>query len=349
MISLFFLLFAPLFSEIPPLDSLPKADEQKIVLSSKVISIPHAQFPFNASLVKKKNKNEYWLFFREELKGIDAEHVGGSRLGVLSLNRQFDPISPPRYPLYPIFGKSVEDPRAFWIGDSLYLLYCVYPRPAPATLCLVKIDTESLEPQLVHLLSHERCPEKNWVPLLSKEDTSTLVCVRNLFPIDTVQIDLDDQTVLFSSNNSEIKRSAPSSWKWGTLSGGTQAESLGDRYLCFFHSWFLEQNQKRTYVLGACTFDKKAPFAMKEISPYPILFKELYTAKALDLVGNPFGRKWAQNLQRVIFPCSFLEEKLPSGKELFHVSCGENDNSIRVITFDKEALLKSLIPLNTGA
>jgi hypothetical protein len=187
--------------------------------------------------------------------------------------------------------------------------------------------------------------EKNWVPLIPKTKESTLLFLRNLFPLDLVEVNLQEKTTRFSPNATTLLRAEPKSWKWGSLSGGTQAELIGDRYFSFFHSWYLAANGKRIYVLGACTFNTSPPFTMKEISPYPILFKELYTAKACGIVGNPYGLKWAQNLEKVIFPCGFVETTLASGRKVFHLSCGENDNSIRIITFDKEALLKSLIPV----
>jgi hypothetical protein len=33
------------------------------------------------------------------------------------------------------------------------------------------------------------------------------------------------------------------------------------------------------------------------------------------------------------------------GQDVVHVACGENDCAIKVVTFDKKALLKSLTPV----
>jgi hypothetical protein len=45
--------------------------------------------------------------------------------------------------------------------------------------------------------------------------------------------------------------------------------------------------------------------------------------------------------KRVIFPAGFAVEKRPEG-DLIHVSCGENDSGIKIVSFRKEALFKSL-------
>jgi hypothetical protein len=44
---------------------------------------------------------------------------------------------------------------------------------------------------------------------------------------------------------------------------------------------------------------------------------------------------------RCIFPSGFVLETR-NGQELIHVSCGENDSSVKILTMDKDALLKSL-------
>jgi hypothetical protein len=36
------------------------------------------------------------------------------------------------------------------------------------------------------------------------------------------------------------------------------------------------------------------------------------------------------------------------GQDLIHLSCGENDSAIKILTFDKEALLKTLKPIGSS-
>jgi hypothetical protein len=42
-----------------------------------------------------------------------------------------------------------------------------------------------------------------------------------------------------------------------------------------------------------------------------------------------------------VFPGGFVEREL-DGKKVIHLVCGENDCAVKVITFDKERLLKGL-------
>lgn len=342
---LIFLVFNPcLFSN--ELLHLPFADSQGIVISSKVIKIKGPKYPFNASITYTQDRQGYWLFFREDFPGATLEKPNGSHLGVVPLDQSFEQTGEAFYPSYPIFGKTVEDPRVFWIQDQLFLLYFVYPRPSPACPCLAQLDPTSLTPQTVHLISKKDNPEKNWVPLVSSKTTDTLIFLRTLYPQNPVSVNLLSKQIQFTKDSSTIKMQAPKTWKWGSLSGGTQAELIDEStYLAFFHSWFGSKNGKRIYVMGACTFDKKSPYKMKTISPHPILFKKIYTARARNQIGEIFSRQWAQHIEKVIFPCGFVFETTPQGKELIHVSCGENDNSIRIVTFDKTALLQSLIPV----
>jgi predicted GH43/DUF377 family glycosyl hydrolase len=84
--------------------------------------------------------------------------------------------------------------------------------------------------------------------------------------------------------------------------------------------------------MGAYTFEEKPPFRVTAISHYPILFKGIYDSPILNT---------ASPKKRVIFPCGFVEEKR-DGKELIHISCGENDTATKIVTVDKKALFKSL-------
>ena len=336
--------FCSLFLFSEDLLLLPQADKQKIVLRSKVLSIQGPKFPFNASITFNR-KGGYWLFFREDLEGRTLSHPHGARIGAVALDQNFSQVGEPIYPKYPTLGHCVEDPRSFWVGEDLYVLYYMYPRPNPVCPCLIKVDQDTLQPLTIQLLKNRACPEKNWVPLIQPGSSNTLTCLRTLYPGTLATVDLMNQTFRCIDHPEGIKMKAPKSWKWGTLSGGTQAELVKGRFLSFFHSWFSADNGKRIYVMGACTFESTFPYRMTAISPHPILFKELYSARALNQIGDIFSQKWAAHIEKVIFPCGFVVQKTDSGRTLVHLSCGENDNSIRIITFDQEKLLASLIPV----
>jgi hypothetical protein len=84
--------------------------------------------------------------------------------------------------------------------------------------------------------------------------------------------------------------------------------------------------------MGAYTFNAAPPFNLTGISKYPILFKEIYE--------TPFANT-ACIEKRVIFPSGFVLEN-QNGRELIQLACGENDCGIKIVTIDKENLLKSL-------
>ena len=89
--------------------------------------------------------------------------------------------------------------------------------------------------------------------------------------------------------------------------------------------------------MGAYTFEATPPFRMTRISPHPILFTESYKSP---------HRHTANRMVQCIFPSGFVAQN-QNGKDVFHVSCGENDSHIKILTFDKEGLLKTLKPVET--
>ena len=119
---------------------------------------------------------------------------------------------------------------------------------------------------------------------------------------------------------------------WGGLRGGTPAQKVGDEYLAFFHSSFRDRNGIIWYCMGAYTFEDQPPFRITKISNYPILFEGIY--------GTP-PMNTADPMKRVIFPSGFVVEER-NGKEVIHLSCGENDASVKIITLDKNTLLRGM-------
>ena len=91
------------------------------------------------------------------------------------------------------------------------------------------------------------------------------------------------------------------------------------------------------YAMGAYTFETKAPYRITSISTAPILFKGIYDTPV---------KNTASSKKKSIYPAGITLAK-EDGKEVVHVSCGENDSTVKVITFYKEELLKSLkqVPL----
>jgi hypothetical protein len=121
--------------------------------------------------------------------------------------------------------------------------------------------------------------------------------------------------------------------EWGGPKGGTPARRVGDQYLAFFHSNFNDLNDINWYVMGAYTFEAKPPFRLTGISYYPILFEGMFDSPPM-VKANP--------RLRALYPSGFVVEKLEDGRELIHVSCGENDSTLQIVTIDKDALFKTL-------
>jgi predicted GH43/DUF377 family glycosyl hydrolase len=108
---------------------------------------------------------------------------------------------------------------------------------------------------------------------------------------------------------------------------------VGGEYLGFFHSCFMDQKSNLLwYVMGAYTFEDQAPFRITGISPYPILFKDIYQT---PIIHTGCIEK------RVIFPSGYILEK-QGDKELIHLACGENDCSVKIVTIDKDKLIQGM-------
>jgi predicted GH43/DUF377 family glycosyl hydrolase len=130
---------------------------------------------------------------------------------------------------------------------------------------------------------------------------------------------------------------APFPWNWGVPRGGTQAIRNGDHYIAFFHSWTdvrtVQSNGKKIthYVMGAYTFDAEPPFALRAVSPEPIVAKDFYQP--------PYYKTWKP--LRCVFPAGLVVDK-----EVIWVSYGRQDHECWVIKLDKKKLLGSLKPVN---
>jgi hypothetical protein len=87
--------------------------------------------------------------------------------------------------------------------------------------------------------------------------------------------------------------------------------------------------------MGAYTFESSSPFRITACSANPIQFKDIYDTEAVNTASSD---------KLVIFPSGAVLAK-EEDREVLHVACGENDCAIKMVTFDKEKLLKSLQPI----
>jgi len=342
-----------------PLAAIPRSDASGVVLKSKRIFLNGTTAPYNAALLKIDEG--YLLFFshddwlpKESLYPTDgvSSYTLDKRMGVARLDKEFTHteervrfLTPPKN-----WKKSTVkwiDPRVFTISDTVYVMTFFYKRhKSSKNVWISTICPKTLafsDPQ--NIRTHTDQMERNWIPLISKEvNPRELPFLYTLYPTVVGTIDLIKRKAPLSGQS--FDPSFPKEWKWGNLCGGSHAVLMGDHYLSFFHSHIKTTEEKRCYVMGACTFAKESPHRLLSISPYPILFDQIYTSKIDGKIGPLGNPGWSSHLDRVIFPCGFVCEEDESGREVIHLSCGENDVGIRIVTIDKKKLLESLVPVS---
>jgi hypothetical protein len=177
--------------------------------------------------------------------------------------------------------------------------------------------------------------EKNWPPFEYPEKSGKLYYIYSTSPYKILEI--DNSTELPSVKNiSGCSDGVDAVWQkdvWGPIRGGTPARLVDGVYITFFHSMkYFPDFKSLFYVMGAYTFEAEPPFKILAITPNPIFFKDVYSAP------HRFNKLHS------IYPAGFVIEK-KSDKTLLHVSCGENDTAIRIVSIDKDALLRSMVPL----
>ena len=308
----------------------------ELVLKTKKVTIRNVRAPHNASIIK--HGSGYLIFFRYDVKN---KRDYSSYIGCAELDSNFTQTNKEFVKIETLNNHS-EDPRVFYMGQEAYLLYVksefkktIYP-PFVSTMNLACIDLNNYRIKFkTELDPHFNSIEKNWSPFIYTQKTghSHLYFQYSLNPHKILF--LQDPQVNYLTTLSKDDSTPTSQWEkagWGVLRGGTPAIKIGNNYLAFFHSSFLGKEGLIWYSMGAYTFESQPPFRITAISPYPILFPGIYDSVSLNT---------AEARKRVIFPTSFvIEEK--NGKELIHLSCGENDSAIKIVTIDKEILLKSL-------
>jgi len=357
-----FFTYCTLFGEtnIPPwLSSIPLSDATGLVISTKRIFLNGTTVPNNASLLK--TDKGYLLFFSHDdwlpkecpyPTGKISSYTRTKRIGVARLDKKFTHIEKRvRFLTPPKRCKREKskwmDPRVFTINKTVYVMsfFCKQNNPSQnvwiSTICPKTLAFS--DPQNIRTNTDQM--ERNWVPLISKEaDPRHLRFVYALYPTVVGTIDLVKRRAPLSRQS--FHPSAPLKWKWGDLYGGTPAILMGDCYVSFFHSFVRTPEKKRCYVMGAATFTKDPPHRLLAISPYPILFNQIYTSKVDGKIGPLGHRWWNSRLDRVIFPCGFVCEEDESGREVIHLSCGENDVGVRIVTIDKKKLFETLVPVS---
>lgn len=318
------------------LQNVPMGEDHDVVVDVQNISIDDIEAPYNASIVEKDDKSGYLLFFRHDVLNKKSFYGYFTNIAYVELDADFNPVGKSQN--VDVGSFYAEDPRVLNVGKDVYLVYndVIGNLPYLRNMHIGKVDfSENKVEKPVRLETNLQPIEKNWSPFEYVEKGESKVCFEYFInPHKILKMnDLQDNKLEHLMLPSEqIYQKNLWSAKWGGIKGGTPALKIGDEYLAFFHSFFLDKHKFAWYVMGAYTFEAKSPFRITAISNYPILFNGIYDSEP---------KKSASLDKRVIFPSGVvLGQK--DGREVLHVSCGENDSAVKIVTIDKENLLKSL-------
>jgi predicted GH43/DUF377 family glycosyl hydrolase len=322
------LLFAgPEISFPMELHGVPFADKQGIVLSTKNVLIRDIEAPYNAALIKDE-KGNYLLFFRYDIKkkGIFKHNY----IACVALDENLDQ----KTDFIKIDTKSdfSNDPRALKIGSKFFLIFndTISEDSKDRVMKIAELNMSNYQLNNITDLDRKiKKTEKNWIPFsYRKESKEEIHFIYRIDPYDVLLLENPYENRLKDlTAHSEMKGF---SWSWGIPRGGTPAVLVDGEYLTFFHSSFKDRYGKRWYMMGAFTFEAHPPFKITAVSPCPILFHGIYDS--INLNG-------ASSKLRCIFPSGLV---LSEDNSRVFVSCGENDSSVKIITFDTKTLLKSL-------
>lgn len=316
------------------LKEIPFADEN-LILGVKEVEIRNVFAPYNPALVS--TKDGYSLLFRFDKIRQLYTGIFNTYLGHVNLDRDFNQTAE-EYTTIDMQSLHAEDPRVICANDQLYLLYNDVLSKSRRGMHIAKLDLESRKIHTVIPLDLKiSLIEKNWAPFVYSANGSA----ENIYfqykiasPRKLLQLGPD---LLSSSFEKGLAHECIWSDKWGGISGGTPALLVDGEYLAFFHSKFVDALGIFWYVMGAYTFEAHPPFKLTAISPHPILFEGIYDSAHLNT---------ADPMKCVIFPSGLVTEQQGT-QTLLHLACGENDSSCKIITFDKDELLKSLKKIKT--
>lgn len=310
------------------LKSIPYADDLGIVTSVRALQIPSVSSPYNASIGHTELGN--FLFFRYDTLQSDGSSLI-SHVGCIGLNESLEPCES-TFTKIDTNSNFSEDARLFKNERQHYLVYNDFEpgRMNQRHLRIASIDLKTKQLKtILPLNSKYKTTEKNWTPFSYNGQIYFLYTIapQRIFHLPNPE----------NNQLNKLSSLAVDCWpsKWGVPRGGTPAQLVGGEYLAFFHSSFEDHKGVIWYIMGAYTFSPKPPFQLTRISPTPLLFNRIY-----DTVHNSI----APPRVRAIYPMGFIEQE-----ESIHLSCGENDSGIKLITFNKATLLNSLIKINIFA
>jgi predicted GH43/DUF377 family glycosyl hydrolase len=337
----------------PTLKALPYGEDLGLVKKVSRIEIEGITGAYCPSFIR--DEKGLLLIFRHDKKerkkvlGLPTPfrqkiHIGNLKMpfrtmiGLVRLDDQFKQVQAPvRLDTGSDFS---EDPRLFKMGNQTYITYndIADNNMESRMIHIAKLDPETttLSDRVVLDLGIRRI-EKNWAPFTREEEGENKLYFGYYFNPHVI-LKMNDPTKnelthVLKPNHIAVQ-TMPWKYSYGIVRGGTPPILVDGQYLAFFHSFFREKG-KIWYVMGAYTFEANPPFRVTACSAHPIKFKGMYDTKKKN---TAYSRKPS------VFPAGLILDK-EEGKEVLHLSLGENDCGMKVVTFDKEALLKSLVPI----
>lgn len=321
-------------TEILQFQNIPYGEGQGMVLRVFQLDLPGFKDSYNPSLVQT-TQDRYTIAFRYDPPWKPGT-AKKSKIGLVETNLSFHLVQDPS--LIPIPDDHIEDPRLFLYDKKLFMSYThVRDGYSSCNTSLSDLSRKSSTISCIDLSYKKQRYEKNWTPFVyvNESGVEDLYFAYTLSPFRVLKVKKNLSGALeeqFSAKNWN-----DSFWKerWGSISGGSQAILVDGKYLCFFHSKFSAWGIT-WYALGAFLFDGKPPFTPLKVSKTPILFQGIYT--------SPISKNiycYPKTNLRVIFPCGLVHAR-EGHREIIHVTCGENDSAIKIVTFDKEKLFLSM-------
>jgi predicted GH43/DUF377 family glycosyl hydrolase len=314
--------------------------EQAFVLETKKITVSGYPDAFNPSIIRWNG--HLLMSFRARNNAEGLSNVA-NLIGFVWLDENYEPVAPAQIlsieGVDPFISRA-QDPRLIAINDNLYMVYsdlCDSDDGSARRVFISEIfhDGDLFIAQKPEILldfegDWDRKFEKNWVPF---DYNHYLLLSYSIFP-HKVFLPLFGEkkcvTVDFTESFNQ--------WRLGDIRGGTQALLVDGQYLSFFHSSkqlaSVQSNGKRMmhYFIGAYTFNSSPPFNVNKISPDPIIGRGFYEESSFTT--------WKP--MRVVFPGGFVFDK-----RNIWIVYGRQDSECWVVKIDKEALFKSLVPLES--
>ncbi len=298
-----------------------------------------------------------WLDFNPTVVAL-PDHLGGGRLAIV--RRDHVPPQPGRGTLWVLpvdeqlrpdgaadllIGRG-EDPRALVLGDRLLVFYCVIDRDeadavAGSTMMLAEFALADGRPTLLQAFGLPKNPlqlarpgdrgavwEKNWVPFEISPTQVGLIYSHD--PWHVIALDCDPAT---AARRFVGHFPGPQlAWRHGHIRGGTPPVPYGDdQLITFFHSSAVVGSRK-VYAVGACRFDRSAPYTPRAITREPLLLAP-YNSGA-----HRFGWPFAGS---VVFP---LGAQLEVGG--YRLLAGLDDGEIASFLVRHDALAERLDPVD---